>query len=239
MKQFDNLQRHILPLTYFFQLICSIFFALRLYDEWGTDYGIYYVGAISSQQPEFGLYSDFFDFKGPLYYGFLRILSILISYNFFGAVLSLFITCLFWFACINLASYLITRDFRHRSILGFASISVLIGQGSNSSLSLFQSGLIVLSLSSLYRYVNNNTRRDLYFSYALAVLSFLVKADSLPLIIFIPLFALIFSKKVKCLDLLFGVAFSFLFSFISLLILSRFLHFKLHEYFYQAIIYVS
>ena len=82
MKHFDNLQRSILPLTYFFQLICSAFFALRLYDEWGTDYGIYYVGAISSQQPDFGLYSDFFDFKGPLYYGFLRILSTLISYNF-------------------------------------------------------------------------------------------------------------------------------------------------------------
>jgi len=239
MKQFDNFQRSILPLTYFFQLICSAFFALRLYDEWGTDYGIYYVGAISSQQPEFGLYSGFFDFKGPLYYGFLRILSILISYSFFGAVLSLFITCLFWFACINLAAYLIARDFRHRSILGFASIAVLIGQGSNSSLSLFQSGLIVLSLSFLYRYVNDNKRRYLYFSYALAVMSFLVKADSLSLIIFIPLFSLIFSKKVKYSDLLFGVVFSFFVSFISLLILSRFLHFKLHEYFYQAIIYVS
>jgi hypothetical protein len=122
--------------------------------------------------------------------------------------------------------------------MGFASISILIGQGSNSSLSLFQSGFIVLSLSFLYRFVNTNKRRDLYFSYALAVLSFLVKADSLPLIIFIPLFALIFSKKVRYIDLLFGVVFSFLFSLISLLILNRLLHFKFDEYFYQVIVYV-
>jgi hypothetical protein len=239
MTYINKLRGHTLILTYFFQFICSSLFALRLYDEWGTDYGIYYVGAISSQQPEFGLYADFFDFKGPLYYGFLRILSFLISYNFFGAVLSLLITCMFWFTSINLATYLIVRDFRHRSIMGFASIAILIGQGSNSSLSLFQSGFIVLSLSFLYRFVNTNNRRDLYFSYALAALSFLVKADSLPLFIFIPIFALIFSKKVKYLDLLFGVAFSFLFSLVSLLILSRLLHFKFHEYFYHAIIYVA
>jgi len=239
MTRFNKLHSRILPLTYFFQVVCSSLFALRLYGEWGTDYGIYYVGAVSSQQPEFGLYSGFFDFKGPLYYGFLRILSFLISYNFFGAVFSLFITCLFWFASINLATYLISRDIRHRSIMGFASIAVLLGQGSNASLSMFQSGFIVLSLSFLYKYINSTSRNDLYFSYTLATLSFLVKADSLLLILFVPIFTIIFAKQKKYSDLLLGAIFSFLFTLITLLILSRLLHFRLHEYFYQAVIYVS
>ena len=239
MTYINKLRGYTLLLTYFFQFICSSLFALRLYDEWGTDYGIYYVGAVSSQQPEFGLYSGFFDFKGPLYYGFLKTLSFLISYGFFGAVLSLFITCLFWFTSINLATYLIVRDYRHRSIIGFASIAILLGQGSNASLSLFQSGFIVLSLSFLHRYIHSTKRRDLFLSYALAVLSFLVKVDSLPLMLFIPVFTMIFAKKKEFLDLLLGTIFSFLFFLINLLILSRLLHFKFHEYFYQAVIYVS
>jgi len=239
MTHSNVLHRRTLKLTYFYQVICSLLFALRLYNEWGTDYGIYYVGAVSTQQPGFGLYSSFFDFKGPLFYGFLRILSFLIAYSFFGAVISLFITCLFWFTSINIATYLIIKDLRHRSIISLASIAVLLGQGSNASLSLFQSGFIVLSLSFLYKYVNNTKRRYLYLSYTLAVLSFLVKVDSLLLILFIPIFSIIFYKQKKYTDLLLGTFFSILFSLTSILILGRLLHFKFHEYFYQAVIYVS
>ena len=52
----------LIIISYAMQLTASTLYGLRLFNEWGTDYGIYYVGANSISE-SYGLYSGFFDLK--------------------------------------------------------------------------------------------------------------------------------------------------------------------------------
>ena len=221
-----------------FQAIAAVLYGMRLLNEYGTDYGIYYAGSIATHQDGYGLYSNFFDIKGPLYYGFLKLLSFFIAYGTKGAVIQLILTALFWIFSINLACRIITTDLNIRTVASFASVALLIGQNSNSSMSLFQSGLIALSLALLHKCLMTKNIFYYYLSITLSVLAFLVKIDSFILIILILLIYLLYNKMQTFFHLLCGFIFSFFFCLISLFLLSNFLHFNFDDYFYQNIQFV-
>ena len=179
-----------------FQILASFLYGLRLLNEYGTDYGIYYVGSIATRQNGYGLYSSFFEIKGPLYYGFLKLLSFFVDYSVTGAVVELMFTAFFWFLCVNIACRIISSSLQIRTIVALASVSVLIGQDSNSSMSLFQGGLVVLSLALIYKNLLIDNITFFYLSISVATLSCLVKIDSFGLIIVVPLLYLLFSKVI-------------------------------------------
>jgi len=220
------------------QAFASVLYGLRLLNEYGTDYGIYYVGSVATRQNDYGLYSSFFEIKGPLYYAFLKSISFLVNYNLTGAVVELIFTALFWFLCVNIASRIISSNLQVRTVASIASVAILIGQDSNSSMSLFQSGLIVLSLALIYKHLFTDNVICFYLSIAVSTLTCLVKLDSFGLIIIIPLLYLIYSKSKSIFRLISGFAFSIIFFMANLLMLSRFLNFSLSEYFYQSFQFV-
>ena len=221
-----------------FQATASVLYGLRLLNEYGTDYGIYYAGSLATHQNGYGLYSSFFDIKGPLYYGFLKCLSFFVNYSTTGAVIQLIITALFWFLSINLACRLITTNLNIKTVASFGSVALLIGQDSNSSMSLFQSGLIALSLALIHKFLISKNISYYYLSIAMSVMAFLVKIDSFSIIVLIPLVYLFYNKIKSVFHLILGFIFSIFFYMINLLFLSKFLHFSFNNYFYQNIQFV-
>jgi hypothetical protein len=227
---------------YFLSLIlqgsASVLYGLRLLNEYGTDYGIYYAGSVATRQNDYGLYSNFFEIKGPLYYGFLKLLSFFINYSLTGAVIELILTAFFWFLCVNIACRLISSKLHLLTIAAITSVALLVGQDSNSSMSLFQGGLVALSLALIYKYLVTYNITFFYLSIAASTLACLVKLDSFGLIIIIPLLYLFCSKIRSVFQLILGFVFFMFFYMTILLFLSQFLNFSLSNYFYQAFQFV-
>jgi hypothetical protein len=71
-------------------LIGSYHYASNLHHDFGEDLGIYFVGA-NSIGPDFQLYRDFFDHKGPFWYLTIKLIGIVFSVNFTGIKTSIFI----------------------------------------------------------------------------------------------------------------------------------------------------
>jgi hypothetical protein len=115
------------------QASTATLFSLKLLAQWGTDFGVYFVGGMSISD-EYGLYTGFFDHKGPLYYAFIRLLSAAVPYSLIGAAVVLGITCAIWFASIDIGLRMLHLSKPVNAIVGFGAIAAFANQASNACL---------------------------------------------------------------------------------------------------------
>ncbi len=133
---------------------------------------------------------------------------------------------------------MVSKNVQVRTILVFASISILIGQDSNASMSLFSSGFVVLTISFIWKFKETQKMWWLIFAIFFAVQTYLVKIDGLSAVFVFTflLFAKLKISKTKILGI-FLVSFS-IFSVFSIYMYSVFLNFSISDYFYQSVNFV-
>ncbi len=219
-------------LAVFLSLVTSVLFGTRLASEWGSDFGVYFVGGMSIDK-NFGLYGGFFDHKGPTYYAFIRLLGFFVPFSTFGAVLTLSLTCLVWFLTIFISAKILNLSHKHILFLIVIACSVFVGQSSNSSIALFLSSLQVLYLVCLMQF--RISKNLIWISFASLLISFaiLTRLDSFLLL---PIFVYFIGfKKVKLILMFLTAA---LLEIITLLyFFSLFLNFSFEEFWYQAVVF--
>ena len=138
--------------TYIFLIFLSFLsclaWSLQLLNEWGSDYGTYYSGAYYIDE-DYGLYSGFFDHKGPIIYLFLKVVGSLIGWGPLQASVSLLFLALIYVSSLILICIAAESRKWVAVYVGMtASLSVLF-QPSNASIAFLQLGLINLSLAFL------------------------------------------------------------------------------------------
>ncbi len=235
---FKNFIRHNLYflLVVITQSLFSFLYGLKALQR-ETDFGIYYVGANSITE-NYGLYSGFFELKGPLYYGFIKILSYIFPYSFLGAICVLVTTCLLWFLVVDLVVLSFLKSNFHRALVGLGSITALYGQSSNASMSIFQSSIILISVAFLVQFFRAENRLFLYSSLVFGFIAILVKIDSLIVLLIIFLLLLIKRVKSSFIFVLQGLALGLLVYIFMLYLLSEFLKFEFYDMWLQSIYFV-
>ena len=219
------------------QALTALGYGFRILSEAGTDFGIYYLGGVSANR-DFELYGDFFEHKGPTYYAFIKLLAYLISYGVFGSCITLAVTAMVWFICINGA--LSVAKIQNTStivLVKLLSVSVLFAQSSNSSIFLFGSGLSILGITTLMDFTLRPRFKTLLMSSVLISLAALTKLDSLAILL--PCFILTLRIKKKRFQ--FFTTFWGCFIVVTgtlILAFSLFLPYKLKDAFYAAIEFV-
>jgi hypothetical protein len=159
-------------------LLTSMGWALKLSTEWGTDFGVYYVGAASFCK-KYRLYLEHFDHKGPAYYFFLNVIGFFISYGAKQAVISVWLTVLFYFIGVGGLSALFLRSaasFFWGILLAACSLYL---QPTNASIALFQTGFLLWFFYFLKRYFDDGKMLDLCVGALLLSLAAFVRVDSL------------------------------------------------------------
>ena len=227
----------LLIVSYSIQLVSSTLYGLRLFNEWGTDYGIYYVGA-NSISDSYGLYSGFFDLKGPLYYGFIKFLSLIFTYGKVSAVIILILTCLLLMLAVNLTAIILNFTSLQKSVLALASVVILTGQPSNSSMSIFQSSLEILSLGLFFYWEKVKKPFLLFLSISLGFLVILVKIDSLLFILIFVVVLLVRLWKNERLLMFKGIFLGILVTSALFWFLSWYLNFGFMQFWQQAVVFV-
>lgn len=163
-----------------FTLGVSLIWGLRLFIEWGSDFGSYYAHSYFFDE-SFILYNDAFSHKGPLYYLFISILGKIIGWGPWQAYLTLVITLLFFYIPIIFILYRRVSDLTGLVIM-VISLVLLDNQDTNSSISLFQGGFLFLSFFYLLQSIATieNIRRDKYLiSVSFFICAILVRIDAL------------------------------------------------------------
>lgn len=135
-----------------FELLICLAQGAQAIQEMGTDFGVYYLGA-TSIGPDYGLYSGFFDHKGPVYYLFLKHVGGLFEISIGGAFIAASATYVFWVLCIWVALGILQIKRGPASLLSLVSITLLLSQNSNATIALFQSGFVLLAIVAGYKYV--------------------------------------------------------------------------------------
>lgn len=170
-------------------LILSITWSIRIDNEWGTDYGVYYVGA-SLLSDQYKLYEDHFDHKGPLLYAFLIVIGDLIGWGPVQAFISLSIIVFLLFISTMILAFKMSNSLSSSFFLILIIGMMLVGQDTNASISVFQTILIILMLFSLVTTNNNHLSLcRICFAGIFWALSVLTRIDSLFYILLIPLAA--------------------------------------------------
>ena len=133
---------------------------------------------------------------------------------------------------------MISKNVQVRTTLAFASISILIGQNSNASMSLFSSGFVLLTISLIWRFKVTQELWCLILAIFFAVQTYLVKIDGLSVILVFAflLFVKLKISKIKIVGISL-ISFS-IFSVISIYLYSIFLNFSVSDYFYQSVKFV-
>jgi hypothetical protein len=175
-------QRAIVPIL----LIVLIAFGwcLTLNRDWGTDYGVYYVGS-KLISPTYRLYVEHFDHKGPALYFFLKTIGEVIGFGAVQAMFSLFIICfMFLFTVYEIG----IKFFKSKIKLIFIILvggSVLFGLDSNASITIFWSTLLLWSFYFLYKNITDGKEFYLYVAFAFWCLVFYTRIDAW---VFLPIF---------------------------------------------------
>ena len=219
------------------QALTALGYGFRILSEAGTDFGIYYLGGVSVNR-DFELYGDFFEHKGPTYYAFIKLLAYLIPYGVIGSCITLAVTAMVWFICINGAlSVAKIQNVSTIVLVKLLSVSVLFGQSSNSSIFLFGSGLSILGITILMDFTLRPRLKTLLMSTVLISLAALTKLDSLAILL--PCFILTLRIKKKRLQFFTTFWGSFMVVTGSLILaFSLFLPYKLKDAFFAAIEFV-
>lgn len=212
--------------------ISSLFFGTRLFSELGSDFGVYFVGALSIRE-DFSLYGGFFDHKGPLYYAFIKLLGFFVPYSLFGASLVLFATCLGWFLSIIFSAKLLKIPEKTTLLLIVIANSALVNQPSNASIGIFQASLGIIFLAFLKKY--KSSEKFIWFFLATFSIScaILTRIDA---VLFLPIifYFIGFRKVVRIFVFISFVIVEFL---ILLSFLAFALHFSFADFWNQAVIF--
>ncbi len=213
----------------------SILYGLQLFKEPGTDFGIYYAGAISTS-PTFPLYEGFFETKGPLFYAFIKITNSIVPYSIEGAVVTLMLVGFIWFCSIFLAAKILELDLEYTTLLLFLGISVFIMQPTNGSINVFMCSFFIISISLAIRYSRHGNFVNLALSLITATMAGLTKLDGL-IVLIISICIMIVSKRKKAtMHLFLGIILSSLLLLFSLKLLQKILFFSLSNYFQLSFI---
>lgn len=207
----------------------SALYGFQLYKNPGTDFGIYYAGA-NATNPSYRLYDGFFETKGPLFYGFIKFLNLFLPYSVFGAAITLSLVSLFWFFSIYLSSYILELQSKFRFFLFFIGSAVFVQQPSNGAINVFMCSLFILSIAFSIRYFRNNLSRDLVFGILFASLASLTKLDGFLMLPVCFVILYISRHRKSFITVIVSVLLSAFFYFTSLLLLQKFLYFKLSSY---------
>lgn len=177
--------------------IFSLVWSANLFYEWGTDFGVYYANAMFLDDG-YSLYNEIFDHKGPVYYLFLRFIGQLIGWGPVQAYISLLLTAMIYLVPLV---FIINKKIVSRNInmvVLFLILASFYGQPTNVSISLFQSGLLIISFYFLISCIKKPDYFWVYWvlSALFYSLSVLTRIDAM---IFMPLFfiALIVPRNEK------------------------------------------
>lgn len=171
-------------LTLIFSFICIVFWSFYELSNLGFDFGIYYTNARFISD-DYKLYDQIFEHKGPFYYFFLRILGYLLGWGIIQSIFALIISLLVFFVPIYILILKIQRTNQAKILLILMATALLIGQQSNSSISFFQEGLLILSFSFIL--FGNLNFFNFIFLQLFYWLAFFTRVDS---IIFFPIILL-------------------------------------------------
>ena len=155
-----------------------VMYGARLPAEWGSDFGVYFVGSKSISE-DFGLYTGFFDHKGPFFYGLLRFMGFFVPYTIGGAAILASALALLWLASIELAARILNLNLSATRMLRMSALAVLIGQNTNSSIALVQISLLVVGFACMIRFLRRPLLRWHFIATFLGGLAVLTRIDAI------------------------------------------------------------
>ena len=171
-------------------LFFGLLWSLRLFAEWGSDYGFYYATSYFLSD-NYLIYKDAFTHKGPLYFIFIKSIGGIVGWGALQSYVTLVITALsFYFPIIYILHKRVDKNTNKFTII-FISIALLYGQNTNLSISFFQSGILIISFYFLLESLRNTNWQTYFLSGMCFSLAIMVRIDA---VVYSPAFiiALIF-----------------------------------------------
>jgi hypothetical protein len=210
-------------IEFFLFLTVLAIWSLRIFIEWGNDFGIYYSGSffISDlfSNEKYRIYEEFFDNKGPVYYLFLKFIGRVIGYGYYQAYISFYLSILVFYIPIYFIIKKNTKTFYSSLFFLTLALLLLVDQHTNSSIALFQSGLLIISF--YYLLTAKNNLFFFYNSYLFFVLAVFTRIDSI-LFIFPFLYYFYFKIKTNCHQIKFLIFYIVIIPCIFLFLLIKF-----------------
>ena len=141
-------------IVYIIFFLFSYFWSLKIFYEFGTDYGQYLAGSIFIDK-DYKLYLDHFDNKGPAYYLFLKIIYFIFNLEYSNINFGLMASLIFYFFPVI---FFINKYFKSdqnfiKLFFYCILITTVFGQTTNASIFFFFNGLIFLSFINLYLFL--------------------------------------------------------------------------------------
>ena len=213
--------------NYLFAILFSSFWSLNMFFYLDGDYGTYLGVSFLINEGQI-LYSDLFDHKGPFFYFFLIIIDKFIGTGFYQSFIALSLICLvFLIPLIYLINKKVSNSYLQITLL-LLLFSSFYAQTSDSSLALFQSGLIVSFIIFLIKSLDKseNFWLNWFLSSVFISLAILTRIDSF---IFLPILFFVFFKR-NLSDFFIALFFFILFFLFLIFVLSFQLNFDLKNY---------
>ena len=213
--------------NHLYAILFSSFWSLNIFFNHAGDYGTYLAISFLINEGRI-LYLDLFDHKGPFFYFFLVVIGKFIGTGSYQSFISLILICLvFLMPLVYLINKKITNTYLQITLL-LLLFSSFYAQTSNSSIALFQSGLIVSFFIFLIKSLNNpeNFWFNWFLSSIFISLAILTRIDSF---IFLPILFFIFFKR-NLPEFFIALIFFVLFFLFLLFALSFQLNFDLKNY---------
>lgn len=184
-------------IIYIIFFLFSYFWSLKIFYEFGTDYGQYLAGSIFIDK-DYKLYLDHFDNKGPGYYLFLKIIYFIFNLEYSNINFGLMASLIFYFfpAIFFINKYFKSDQNFIKLFFYCILITTVFGQTTNASIFFFFNGLIFLSFINLYLFLKNNS----FLHFILGIIFFYLALYTIILAIFffpVLISVLFFSLKKK------------------------------------------
>jgi hypothetical protein len=215
----------------------SFIWSYLLLVEWGTDFGVYYVGA-KYWSDSFSLYGLMTDHKGPVYYAFLKFLGNIYGWGAEQAVISLFLTCLVFNSAVSWVAFkykLSKLEYFSVALLTSASFHL---QPSNSSISWFQAGIMLLSLYYLVYSIKIIKVQHFYISFLFLLIAVLVRIDALIFgILHLGAFIWHFNRINRKTDIFFSILVCIVMVLVAVFLPPWLFQYKLIDYYNQNIFF--
>lgn len=242
LKNFENRRMAPLVLLVAVSIVSGFLQGNRLPAEMGSDFGVYYLIAASAG-PELPLYDLHFDHKGPVYFGFLKLLGAGLPVSVANASLVFGFSIAISSLLVGWSGFLIAT--RNREMLALLAVVAFTGfavlQPSNASIAIFQCALIISSFAMTFRGVASERQAVFFFAGLLAAGAVLTRIDGFLALMggVVILFGMLDKKRHRIRTLLAQLG-TLLAGFLSglvslLLILMLALGFSLRAFFEQAV----
>ena len=206
--------------NYIIVTLFSFFWSLTFFFNPNGDYGTYLALSYLINEGQI-LYTDLFDHKGPFFYFFLSSINELIGNGFYQSyAILILISLIYLYPLIYLLNKKTNSLYLKITVL-LLIISSFYKQDGNSSIALFQSGLIIIFFIFLTKCLEdkNKFKINWLISTIFISLAILTRIDSF---IFFPLLFIIFFFKYNNINLK-KIIFDILLSLITFLIVFLFL----------------